>query len=76
MDDVGDGGRGGFKWREGNSGFVKGGADEGCWEGRLEKKGEGEEQEEEGGDEGFGVVHDEKLLDEKWKGNLVEHGKP
>lgn len=55
MYDVGDGGVGGGKGGEGVIGFVEGGGDEG-W--GLEEEGQGEAEEEEGADEGFGVVHD------------------
>ena len=65
MDDVGDGGVGGSKGREGVRGFVKGGANVSWWEGRLKKEGEGEEEEEKGADEGFGVVHDEMVSGER-----------
>ena len=45
MDDIGDGGGGGLRGRKGICGLVKGGGNEGWWEGRLEKEGEGEEEE-------------------------------
>ena len=59
MHDVGDGGvRGG----DVVDGFVEGGGDEGWGKGGLEKEGEGEAEEEEGCDEGFGLVHDGIVL--------------
>ena len=65
MDDVGDGaGGGGGGGSEGVCGFVEGGGDKGWGEGGLEKEGKGEDEEEEGADEGFGVVHDAMVLEE------------
>ena len=68
MDDIGDGCGGSLEWPEGISGLLKGRANERCWEGRLGKKGEGKEEEEEGGEEDFGVVHDERMSDKDRKG--------